>query len=71
MDNIYAKEGTKVVFDNPNWGYQSHMEFSKSFLSEGQVYTVDYTRVGSWHSDVFLKEFPGKAFNTVQFTEVE
>jgi len=34
-------------------------------------YTVDYTEVSSWHTDVFLEEFPNESFNSVHFAEID
>lgn len=68
MDNN-AESGTMVRFAFPTNGYLSDQEFAKQYLSEGMIYTVDFTDVGSWHTDVYLKEFPGKPFNSVLFEE--
>lgn len=71
--NVYAKKGTKVIplFENGNiaGGYVDDKKHAMKFLKEGGVYTVDYTQVGSWHTDVFLEEFPDKLFNSVHFAE--
>jgi hypothetical protein len=73
--NIYAKKGTKVIpiFENGNiaGGYDSDKKYAMEFLKEGEFYTVDYTEVSSWHTDVFLEEFPGKKFNSVHFVETD
>lgn len=73
--NIYAKKGTKVIplFENKEitGGYDGDKKHAMKFLKEGEFYTVDYTEVSSWHTDVFLEEFPGKAFNSVHFAEVD
>jgi hypothetical protein len=67
--DIYAKEGTKVIFANPTWGYQFDQKMAAKHLKEGAVYTVERTDVDSWHTDVYLKEVPGIAFNSVHFVE--
>jgi hypothetical protein len=71
--NIYAKEGHKVIVTEIgiNSGYDSHIEKAHSYLKVGQTYTVDYTKVGSWHTDVFLKEIPNVAFNSVHFEDAD
>lgn len=73
--NIYAKKGTKVVgvFKNNiiTGGYDGDKEHASKYIKEGEVYTVDYTEVSSWHTDVFLEEFPGNCFNSVHFAEVD
>lgn len=42
-----------------------------SKLKEGEKYHLSRLEVFSWHTDVYLKEFPGCRFNSVQFEEVE
>lgn len=68
--NIYCKEGTKVKFINKG-GYPGDVEKARIFLNTKKSYTVDYVDVGRWISYVYLKEFPGKRFNTVMFEEEE
>jgi len=36
-----------------------------------EVYDVERIEVYSWHTKVFLKEFPGVEFNSVWFEEVK
>lgn len=67
---IDAPAGTKVVYSHPENGHSYDQEHSAKFLKPGQSYTVLKTDIGNWHTDVYLKEFPSKAFNSVQFTEV-
>ena len=71
--NINAPAGTKVKFHR-----RDKSDFSKNYfrrenesLQDGKVYTVLYTIIGGWHTDVFLSELPGKGFNSVCFEEVE
>lgn len=33
----------------------------------GQQYAVDRIEVHSWHTKVYLREIPGRAFNSVSF----
>ncbi len=72
--DIYAKEDTKVIFkgnvteEQIKWG--GHADPTE-FLIEGKEYTVDYTKIHSWHTKVFLKEFPHLSFNSVWFETVE
>lgn len=40
-------------------------------LEVGETYTVENVEVHSWHTLVYLKEFPGKEFNSVVFEEIE
>lgn len=64
-----AVKGTLIRFAFPNNGYLSDQESAKKLLVEGMIYTVDFTDVDDWHTDVYLKEFPGKPFNSVLFEE--
>jgi hypothetical protein len=65
------KPGSKVKvvsdFQN-NWGSCDPI---KENLTLGQVYTVDHIEIHSWHTKVFLTEFPDKKFNSVHFDQVE
>lgn len=71
--DIHAKPGTKVIFlggvtqDQINWG--SH-ENPRGFLMEGKEYTVLRTEVHSFHTKVFLTEWPDKPFNSVWFRDL-
>lgn len=65
--NIYAERGTKVVFAYPDSGYEPDQKRAKKHLVEGVTYTVEKTVVHSWHTDVYLQEVPGIAFNSVLF----
>lgn len=67
--NNDAPKGTKVKFAFPKNGYKSDQEFANQHLEEDMIYTVDFTSVGGWHTDVYLEEFPGKPFNSVLFEE--
>ena len=40
-------------------------------LKLGDTYTVERIEEHSWHTKVFLKEFPGVEFNSVWFEEVK
>jgi hypothetical protein len=53
-------------FEN-NWGSCDPI---KGNLEVGKVYTVDRIEVHSWHTKVYLKEMPGKVFNSVHFEKV-
>jgi hypothetical protein len=71
--NIYAKEGHKVIVTKQgiNSGYDHHKKTAKKYLRVGNIYTVEYTSVGGWHTDVYLKEIPNVAFNSVHFDDAE
>jgi predicted nucleic-acid-binding protein len=69
--NIYAQEGCKVRFLNRN-GYEMDREKALDCeLIEDEIYTVDHTDVGNWHTNVYLKEVPDIPFNSVMFEDVE
>lgn len=40
-----------------------------NLLRYGKTYHLTALKVYNWHSVVYLKEFPGKEFNSVQFAE--
>jgi hypothetical protein len=40
----------------------------KAGLILGKTYNVEAFEVYSWHTKIFLSEFPGKKFNSVHFT---
>ena len=67
--DIYATEGHKVIATDLDNGYPHHAELAKKHLTKGEIYTVDYTEVENWHTDVYLKEFPDIAFNVVHFED--
>ena len=67
--NIHAKKGDKVIYKHPNSGYKHHQETARKHLVLNQVYTVERTEVGDWHTDVYLQEVPGIAFNSAHFED--
>jgi hypothetical protein len=69
--NIYANPGDKIVFYYPNNGLSKDKENAKKYLKQGEIYTVDHTVVYSESTKVFLVEFPGVIFNSVQFKDLE
>lgn len=68
--NIHAKKGDKVKFWRPDQGYKADREMTAGRLIVGRVYTVNRTEVDTWSTRVYLEEFPGLAFNSVQFEDV-
>lgn len=42
-----------------------------NMLTVGQVYNVTGVDVQSWHTEVYLAEIPGVAFNSVLFEEMK
>jgi hypothetical protein len=67
--DIYAQNGHKVKYDVPNAGLDHDKEKCQRLLKLGETYTVDYTDVHSWYTDVYLVEFPGENFNSVNFSD--
>ena len=69
--NIYALKGHKVKVSNLSGGYEYHREVANKHLTIGNHYTIEKTDVDSWNTDVYLKEIPGIAFNSVYFEDTE
>lgn len=67
--NIYAKKGTKVIFNHPNAGYTYQQARAREKLSVGETYIVESTDVGNWRTLVALQEIPDEWFNSVFFDE--
>lgn len=68
---IFAINGHKIRCKTLSGGYQFHEDIANTYLTLNNIYTVDHTEVGSWHTDVFLLEFPNVAFNSIFFEDVE
>ena len=65
--NIYSKAGSKVIYLDEN-GYDSQRDHCNSLgLIRGKEYTVKYTVIHSYCSEVCLVEYPEFEFNTVMF----
>ena len=67
--NIYALKGHKVKCSILKGGYKHHEETANIYLSIGNTYTVENIDVEDWHTDVYLQEFPGIAFNSIFFED--
>ena len=70
--NIYALEGhkVKVTEDTMNNGNNCDKNKIKKLCELNKEYTINFTNVGSWSTAVYLKEFPGESFNSVNFEDV-
>lgn len=66
---LESPEGSNVVFLGRNGG-EYDLRYHQQHLTTGRVYTLDYLDIGSSHTYVFLKELPGKPFNSVCFSNV-
>lgn len=67
--DINVPKGTKVKFRKHDdvmrkWGSNDE---TRGTLKVGRTYTVDHTEVHSWHTKVYLQEFPTKKFNSAHF----
>lgn len=71
--NIYSLPGTKVIYTGEvsdsqvRWGIHDD---PRGVLTPGKEYIVEKTEVRSYHTKVYLKDFPGWKFNSVWFKEV-
>lgn len=68
--SIHSKTGTKVRYLDYNGTDYDREQAKASGLVKGEIYTVMFTEVGSWSSEVILEEVPG-GHNTVMFSEVK
>ncbi len=68
--NIYAKRGDKVILSFPEsgWPLDQKMLTEGGLVKDG-VYTIDHTDVFSSSTNVYLLEFPGVRFNSVNFSD--
>lgn len=48
------------------WGGNSNPE---GLLVPGKEYEVEHEEVHGWHTKIYLKDFPGKKFNSVHFIQ--
>jgi len=67
--NIYARKGDKVVFSNPDAGYNPEQKRAREHLKIGKVYTVERTIVSDWRTTVILQEVPDTGFNSSFFDD--
>lgn len=69
--DIYAKPGSLVRFRslNPESVSYAGTNDPKWFLKLNEVYTVRYTVVYDWHTEVILEEYPELRFNSVHFED--
>ena len=67
---IYATAGAKVIMDYPEAGWpHDQRTIQRLGLKTGAEYTVDHTEVHSSSTTLYLREFPGERFNTVNFCD--
>ena len=68
--DINSPKGTKVIYAFPDAGYEYQIKIAQKHLILNNVYTVEYTHIYSWRTDVYLKEVPNIAFNSCLFKEI-
>lgn len=73
MMDINSKPGSKVKVtkETSKHGYNYDKEQVKKYLKINKEYTIDFIDIHNWSSEVFLVEFPGISFNTVNFVNAE
>lgn len=69
--DIYTPIGSKVIFSFPNNGTEYEQNIAKKYLILNKEYTIEKIEIGSWHTDVFLKEIKNISFNSVLFSNKE
>lgn len=60
----------RVAFTHPQNGYEHHQLTAMKHLEVGGQYTLELADQEDWHTDYYLAEFPGVAFNSVMFDDV-
>lgn len=61
------KAGDKAKFTHPDYGSDHDMRQAGQYLRLNKLYTLESIEVGSFHSEVGLKEIPDQNFNSVHF----
>ena len=67
--DIFDHEQRPVVFAYPKAGMRGDQETAAAYLTLGETYDLDYVCVSSWHTDIYLIQFPNVGFNSVNFCE--
>ena len=67
--SIYSEYGTYVKFDGLG-GYDSQKEHASKFLILGDVYKIEFVKIGRSSSEVKLQGIKG-SFNTCLFAKAE
>lgn len=71
MNIFQAESGNKVTFEHPTAGWKGDVERGRKFLLLGEEYTIHSVDIHQTLTTVYLEEFPGEYFNSVQFEDVE
>jgi hypothetical protein len=69
--DINSPPGTKVTVSEKSIrnGTDYNKDTARIHLKVGDIYTVDMTQISAWYTDVWVNEFPGIRFNSVQFVK--
>ncbi|SMC63801.1 hypothetical protein [Sporomusa malonica] len=68
-----VQSGSKVKYtgasdEQVRWGGNDD---PRGLLTEGETYEIELIEPHTWHTKYYLKEFPGKKFNSVSFMPKE
>jgi len=66
--SIYSPPGTKVKYHSSD--KKALFSYANLHLEDGKTYTVSFTVVNGFRTDVYLVEVPGRSFNSVLFEEI-
>lgn len=69
--DIYNRRPRPIICIRNEDNKWSHADKNSPMLEVGKTYHVEDVDMGSWHTDVYLEEFPGVPFNSVLFEEVK
>jgi hypothetical protein len=71
--NIWALEGHRVTVteETAKYGDEFDQKQVEDNLKVGETYTVEFTIVGGFSTEVKLQELDGILFNSVNFEDVE
>ena len=64
--DIFSPKGTRVRYTGKG-GYETQRKKADEYLDVDAIYLVERTKVGGFHTDVYLQEFPDISFNSVMF----
>jgi hypothetical protein len=70
--DINSNPGTKVTVSEQSFrnGSDTYKDRAAKHLKIGGVYTVTRTDIHNWYTEVYVDEFPGVPFSSVQFVKV-
>ena len=68
--DIHTPPGSKVVFSNPDAGWPTD-KWKLEPLVVVETYRVRAVQIHSYSTRLYLTQFPGVEFNTINFSNVE